>query len=1146
MSSFTIIRIVARFEIKTLLRSWFFRIFSMLAVFILVLFNIGVLAGSGSGNWIFRSIPSSVPYVNLLLLNVIQAVIAVFLASDFLKRDSKLDTTEVIYIRSMTNGVYVLGKTLGILVVFLGLNIFILLIACLINVFVPDVSFDIIPYLWYLLLISIPTLVFIFGLSFLFMIIIRNQAVTFIILLGYIASTLFFLSGKLHHVFDYMAFTVPMLYSDFVDFGNINGILIHRGIYFFLGLGFIFTTILFLRRLPQSRIMTRFSVVFSFLFIVTGLILGNVYLNQIFSKKELRQEMIELNNEWVTKPVVTVSRNEINLVHKEDAIEATVQLFLMNNTNETIDRFYFSLNPGLNVTSVKSGQKELFFDREIHLLIIDPLQPLSPQSLDSLTIKYAGRIDENICYLDVDDAIIEERHKSNLLTIDKRYAFIRPDYVLITPETYWYPVPGIAYSSDQPLIHNQQFTRFILNVTTEGNLTAISQGKATKKTEGRFQFITEKPIPQLSLIIGDYHKRSLVIDSVDYQLFVMKNHDYFTEYFLELVDTLPVLIRGLKQDYENNLNLLYHYPRFTLVEVPVQFASYQRLWTVGRETTQPEMVLLPEKGSLIGADFKRMKRMNERRIERFNEVISPEEMQAGMFSRFVNSTFAAGISGIEFGLMSSGQQQLPSIIVNSNYSLYPNYFTYVYYIKSDEWPVFNVALESFLNKGTENTMMAMFRGFTGLSDEEKTNQALQGKDLSDLIAEEEDISLAYNAIKSKGNYLFNLIQSKLDSEEFINFLYQILEENKFRTLSFDRFKESLQQKFKLDLIPYIETWYNSSELPGILVSDIEGYQVIDNNRSVYQVKFKVSNPEPGDGLVVVSFRTFGGGGPGGGGRGGTGGFGFPGPGFADSDLERVIHIPANQTKEVGVILDAAPRLMTTNTLVSKNIPSTLSHMFGTFELDKNAESFEGERLLESYSGTSEPGVIIVDNEDPGFRIFQSGSESGLKKLLNISSDENKEKYGAFRQYRPPLNWQATTNSAFYGKYIRSAYYTKTSTGDNIVVWTAEITDGGYYEIYYYVPELRMRGRGGRTPGQGGGQGPGQRQLQGQQEINDEYHFTIYHDDGEDEVILEMNNVEFGWNHLGSFYLSPDSAKVELSNESPGRVVIADAVKWVRQ
>jgi len=42
----------------------------------------------------------------------------------------------------------------------------------------------------------------------------------------------------------------------------------------------------------------------------------------------------------------------------------------------------------------------------------------------------------------------------------------------------------------------------------------------------------------------------------------------------------------------------------------------------------------------------------------------------------------------------------------------------------------------------------------------------------------------------------------------------------------------------------------------------------------------------------------------------------------------------------------------------------------------------------------------------------------------------------------------------------------------------------------------------------------------------------------------MEDAESGWNLLGSFYYSADTAKVELSNKNTGRRVFADAVRWV--
>ena len=80
---------IAKYERKTLFRSWFFRIFSILSLVVLFFMNLGMVTEVGDATWVYRAIPSAIPYFNLLILNVAQAIIAVFLASDFLKRDKK-------------------------------------------------------------------------------------------------------------------------------------------------------------------------------------------------------------------------------------------------------------------------------------------------------------------------------------------------------------------------------------------------------------------------------------------------------------------------------------------------------------------------------------------------------------------------------------------------------------------------------------------------------------------------------------------------------------------------------------------------------------------------------------------------------------------------------------------------------------------------------------------------------------------------------------------------------------------------------------------------------------------------------------------------------------------------------------------------
>ncbi|MEA1997068.1 MAG: xanthan lyase, partial [Gemmatimonadota bacterium] len=443
MISMRIILTIARFEALILFRSWFFRIFSLIALILLGLINYVIFVRL-EAPWMYKGLPACIPYLNLLLLNVVQAVIAVFMASDFLKYDRKLDTTDVVYMRSITNADYVLGKILGLLGVFAGLNLMVLIMALVFNVFFADLPVVPAAYLLYPLLISLPTLVFIFGLTFLLMVIVRNQALTFIILLGYIASTIFYLSGKFNNLFDYMAFQVPLMYSDFVGFGDLTPVLIHRGIYFLAGVGFIFFTVCLLRRLPQSRVMNRVSLTLAVLSIAGAGVLVNSYIARLSGARALRGEMVALSKEAAGAPVVSLERCSLDLIHTDREIAVEAGLKFSNKTREAIDRYVFSLNPGLEVVRVIRDGGDIQFTRNLHILTVEPQQgALEPGAADSLVISYRGGIDERACYLDISEEAQAESYRFGLYKVDKRACFIRPDYVLLTPENLWYPKPGV-------------------------------------------------------------------------------------------------------------------------------------------------------------------------------------------------------------------------------------------------------------------------------------------------------------------------------------------------------------------------------------------------------------------------------------------------------------------------------------------------------------------------------------------------------------------------------------------------------------------------------------------------------------------------------------------------------------------------------
>ncbi|WP_372773180.1 hypothetical protein [Mangrovibacterium sp.] len=1100
------IRSIALYETKTLLRSWFFRIFAILAMVVLIFFNVGtLLQAGGTGMWAMKGIPANIPYVNLLLLNVVQAIIAIFLASDFLKRDKKLDTTEVIYVRPMTNGEYVIGKTLGNLGVFIVLNLIILGIALVFNFIAKDTEPNYLVYLYYFLLISVPTLMYIMGLSFLLMSLIKNQAVTFVVLLGYVAIALFYLKDKFYYLFDYMAFNIPMAYSDFVGFGNVQTLLVHRGMYFFLGLSFILYTIIMLKRLPHSNAVRYIASILGTICLVFGVFLGYKHVNQFLQEQNLRAEMIAINENYRDTKAVQVSDYDIQLQHEGDQIKVAAKLTIGNTQAKPIKEVIFSLNPGLKLDDLTANGQPQRFEQTQGLIKLTDFQ-IQPGENAALEFRYSGFINEAATYLDIDEETRGEAFRNFLYQIDKRYAFLTEDYVLLTRENGWYPVPGAGYSPNNSQWFARQFSNYKLSVTTTDGLTAISQGKA-EQDGNTFRFESTHANSQISLVIGDYERIEQDIDGLSFNIYVKKGHDYFSSFFEDIKDTIPAVVTEALQDFERSLDMYYPFEQFSIVETPIQFCSYDRVLTGSREQTQPEMVLFAEKGLLVNdADFAgRMENQGRFGSRDRNEDMTPEEKKIQVLKNFISSFTSK--SGRPNFSRSQGQMQVeeqPNI-----YYIFPLFYNYAYYISSDRWPITDRVFEGYKKGQLNNSTMGWMRDLQGMSENEEANLALLSHSFEDLLEDPDQKQIIDNVIQLKGTALFSIIKRQAGDEAFEDFLFDYLSKAKFANASIEDFNRQAKNEFDIDLIPYMENWFASTDLPAFLIGPISAVNVLDVDQLKTMVKFKVSNTENTEGILLVEFRTGG---------------GFGRSSSSSDNVSKLIHLDGNQTKEVSFLLSGTPRGATINTLVSRNIPSEIQLRLDNIEEDPKAIPFEGEEVVDSPVRIAEDNEIILDNEDPGFEISASQQVSLLRQLL-IDDDATTDKYQGFNGWRAPRTWTLTTNSSFYGAYIRSAYYIRSGEGDQVARWNIPITDAGFYDVYAFVYKEGQRRRN-RNPG--------------------EFHYTIHHDDGSEKAVVEVKSADEGWNHLGAFYFSRDTALVELSNLNTGSVVVADAIKLIKQ
>ncbi|NIM07117.1 MAG: hypothetical protein GTN65_16230, partial [Armatimonadetes bacterium] len=160
------------------------------------------------------------------------------------------------------------------------------------------------------------------------------------------------------------------------------------------------------------------------------------------------------------------------------------------------------------------------------------------------------------------------------------------------------------------------------------------------------------------------------------------------------------------------------------MEVPIHFFSHKRLWSAADETIQPQMVFLPEMGTLCqGADFAFIDRMMQRR-RRFmrGAEITPAQIQNSFFMRFVRSNLL-GSQPQMGGFRDTALSSVTESDVDAQYSLIPNYFTFTSTLASDRWPILHSAMESWLQDRISASRFRFNRS-GGLTDQERTNQLL--------------------------------------------------------------------------------------------------------------------------------------------------------------------------------------------------------------------------------------------------------------------------------------------------------------------------------------------------------------------------------------------------------------------------------------
>lgn len=1148
---------VARYNSRLLFRSWLFRLFFLLTVGYIVLYQVltqSTLINSYSSG--LFSLPSFIPYMNASFFVILQSIPLLFLAGMFLTREKKVDSMDAIYYRPESNAGYVVGMFLGFVRVFLLMATLSLCVGLSIHLFATAAPLNLGIYLFYLVTLVFPALVFMLGFSFFVHGLIRNQALSVTFLLVFTGVVVFYAGDIRQGLFDPLGIALPNTFSGVTGHPDLTGYLLQRLCWLFLGFGFLGLTVLMFKRLP-NRPVNRIKVAgVTSILMVVGLLFGvSVYCLQE-ERMSLRKVYSETYTKYFKAAKGNVVSHEIDFEQRGDRVSAKSRLTLQNRTSEPLSEVILYLNPALDVVSMKDQESDLSFEREHQVLRVR--KSVLPGQEIELWMEYEGRIDEQVCYLDVPEEELYHRQRGYLnCRYGMKYVFLRDNFTLLIPECLWYPVavppvnPGAFYGIPK------DFTTYTLRVSGFGDRKVISQGDRDE-TGDQVAFHNGQPLQGLSLCMGMFDRKAITVDSTKYELYLFEGHGEMLDGLKILQDTMPDLLRNVKSDFEYQLGRSFPYSQFMLVETPISFASFFRNQRGGSEFMQPEMAFLPERGVGFWRDMSSAKMVKNMPTEYRGTMaeVSEKEMTMNEVGQTLNFLFMN-----EYDYRSGGSMLRKFVPFmsplsvdgvsrgNSRYTIFPLFFNDVISMRSDSFPMMDVVVSYILRK--EEVAHVNFDGWNRSVD------YLNGHSFKDAFDDPEvESGLFYDLLRKKSRELLSLLAvNNISSEQVVGFLRDYVTNHSFQQVEFDSFNELFFRRFGVNWMDVLPSWYTNNQIPIFWIKDFQmenvgkdpkgmssgssgggmGMAMIASGQSapVY-VRVSVYNDSDVDGVISIVAE-------------GMPDFSSP---MSRRDLPPLMTrnylVKAKSGQEIAMVVEGNPFRVTLNTNLSRNQPCLLDFM-NRYSCGYTLDTMSYVRELEESYFLPGSGEAIVDNEDGGFQLYAPPSKSFLRDFFNKTSRDKYKKNFIQVDAGSTLAPGVYIANDAYGLSVRSVAYMDEGGGARME-WRNPIEREGEYEVYAYVPSpinvFRLEKNRNSLVGGSSmmssaisvfGSGPGQPEVK-------QFYKVLNGDTGQD---VAVNVAERGWIFLGRFHFSSGECKVSLSDQGEEeQVILGDAIKWV--
>ena len=816
------------------------------------------------------------------------------------------------------------------------------------------------------------------------------------------------------------------------------------------------------------------------------------------------------------------------------------------------DDLVLSLNPAMEIEAL-SLEGDTIDDYSFeHGLLQIPLEAThAGRSAVALRISTTGKPDKRFGYLDDELDLWNGPRAAGLpsIALGRDASVFETTYVALLPHSSWLPMPGTNVGFGDLSMRPKDFFEVDLDITVPAGWTigvpGRSQGSSTD-TWTTFQVEPKVPIPNFALLAAEFDVRSLQIEDLEVELLIHKKHADALDYVASFVHRLPDLIDPVTKR-ANEYDLDYPFDRFSLVEIPSNLRGYSGSWPFESVLSSPSVLMFRE-WTLPTVKL-------ERFFERYAQFGLIQEDQAALTHLFYLQSF---LDSDRFGgslrnelwrnfvsfqthPTGEGAHALEFVIRHLTHSVLMGYGDWGIWHLANVFSAPAVDQYRLVNRLTNRSIPQLN---TGINDPMQylATQQFQGRSagweaMQRPLAEidsQGDMHFARKVLTMKGLAISSMLLDVLGEEASGRFLGALRRRCFGRSYTFEDI-EALAKELELPVLEHLESWILEPGLPGFTVEDVEVRTLLnEDGAQSFQIHVEIRNSESVAGVVSASALSVW--------EQESYWMLFP-MGAGKATL-----VPPHSKVQLTVPSVQEPKYVAIQPYLSYN----RSKWEEILPDPTNDDSDLNESVVSNVSveqSDENPVEIVVDDLDKAFSVTNDNLQPAGFLLVNLlrpgvmsppDFDQGLPSYEYLS--KEPQIWSRSSLSGAHGRYRRTTAVGIGSAAGGWARFETPLPTSGDWKLFYHLPLEPKQAENYETMYMTYlGEAAAKSQPWGKQGT---YRLRILQGSDVQEVAFDAALGHLGWNDLGTYTLKEGPTTVEVSNESDGTFVYADAVKWV--